>query len=142
MSPSPKHRRLAALLCAAPLTLGVAACGATVSTSSFKGEEHAAAQTISNLQADATAADQAKLCANDLAVPVVAKLGGKKGCEAAIKSQLTEIDSLEVSVQSVKLSAGGSTATAGVTSTYGGKHKRGTLKLVKETGKWKVSSLG
>ena len=141
MTPHSKPRRVAALLCAAPLTLGLAACGNTVATSSFKGEDHAAAQTISNLQADATANDPAKLCANDLAAPVVAKLGGKKGCEAAIKSQLTEIDSLEVSVQSVKLGPGGNTATAGVRSTYGGKSRARTVTLAKEGGKWKVSSL-
>jgi hypothetical protein len=142
MTPSSKTRRVAALLCTAPLALGVAACGSTVATSSFKGEEHAVAQTISNLQADATASEQGKICANDLAAPVVARLGGKKGCEAAIKAQLTEIDSLEVSVQSIKLGPRGSTATAAVTSTYGGKKKRGTVALVKEGGKWKVSGLG
>jgi monoamine oxidase len=142
MTPSSKTRRVATLLCMAPLALGVAACGSTVSTSSFKGEEHAVAQTISNLQADATANEQGKICSNDLAAPVVARLGGTKRCETAIKAQLTEIDSLEVSVQSIKLGAGGTTATAAVTSTYGGKKKRGTVTLVKEGGKWKVSALG
>jgi hypothetical protein len=142
MTPSSKTRRVAALLCTAPLALGVAACGSAVSTSAFKGEEHAVAQTISNLQADATANEQGKICTKDLAAQVVARLGGTKGCEAAIKAQLTEIDSLEVSVQSIKLGPGGNTATATVTSTYGGKKARGPVKLVKEGGKWKVSGLG
>jgi hypothetical protein len=141
MTPPSKTRRVAALLCTAPLALGVTACGSTVSTSGYKGEEKAVAQTISNLQADATANEQGKICANDLAAPVVARLGGKKACEAAIKSQLAEIDSLEVSVVSIKLAPGGTTAMAIVTSTYGGKKARGPITLVKEGGKWKVTKL-
>jgi hypothetical protein len=141
MPPPSLTRRVAALLCTAPLALGVAGCGSTVSTSGYKGEEKAVAQKISNLQADATASEQGKICGNDLAASVVASLGGKKGCEAAIKSQLTEIDSLEVSVVSIKLAPGGTTATATVTSTYGGKKARGPITLVKENGTWKVSKL-
>jgi len=141
MTPPAKTRRVAALLCTAPLALGLAACGTTVSTSGYKGEEKAVAQTISNLQADATASDQGKLCSNDIAAPIVASLGGKKACEAALKSQLTEIDSLEVNVVSIKLAPAGTSATAIVTSTYGGKKARGPITLVKEDGKWKVSKL-
>ncbi len=44
---------------------------------------------------------------------VVARLGGTKGCEAAIKSQLAEVDNLEVHVESVTLAPGGKSATAG-----------------------------
>ncbi|HEX7610285.1 MAG TPA: hypothetical protein VF380_06415 [Solirubrobacteraceae bacterium] len=142
MTLSSKSRRVAALLCIAPLALGIAACGSTVSTSGFKGEEHAVAQTISNLQSDATASEPGKICKNDLAASVVTRLGGVKACEAAIKSQLTEVDSLEVSVKSIKLGSGGTTATAEVTSTYGGKKAHGPVTLVKEGGKWKMASIG
>jgi hypothetical protein len=105
-------RRAFALLCLPVSTLALAACGSTVSTAGFKGQQHEVAQTISNLQADATAAEQSKICADDLAASVVRKLGGTKGCEAAIKSQLAQVDSLEVSVESVKLAPDGTTATA------------------------------
>src|SRR5271157_4592949 len=97
--------RVPMLLLAPLLTLSLAACGSTVSTSSFKGEEHEVAQTVANLQADSTAGEQSKICANDLSQPVVSKLatvtglGGKKGCEKAIKDQLAEIDNLELSVK-------------------------------------------
>lgn len=128
------------MLCLPLLAAGLAACGGTVSTSSFKGEAHAVAQTLSNLQADATAADQKKICANDLAKSVVARLGGAKGCEAAIKGQLAEIDPpIELEVKSIDVS--GATATASVTSTYEGKKRLSTLSLVKEGGRWKVSGL-
>jgi hypothetical protein len=137
----PLLRRATGLLCLSLLAVGLVACGNTVSTAGFKGEQHAIAQTISNLQSDATAAEQKKICASDLASAVVSRLGGITGCEAAIKSQLVEIDSLEVKVQSIALGAGGASATSRVKSTYGGKSTYRTVTLVKEGGKWKVSGL-
>src|ERR1700676_1370102 len=101
--------RTSALLCPLLLALGLAACGTTVSTAGFKGEEHEVAQAISNLQTDATAGDQHKLCANDLAGPVVARFRGAApgsagtgasataGCEKVIKRQLAEVDTLDTS---------------------------------------------
>jgi copper chaperone CopZ len=118
----------------------MAACGSTVSTSNFKGEQHAAAQAIADLQADATAGEEKKICKNDLAAGVVTKLGGKKGCEKTIKTQLTEIDSLEVSVQSVQIAAGGKTAIAHVKSTYAGKKRAGTVSLAKEAAGWRITA--
>ncbi|MGD1056103.1 MAG: hypothetical protein ABR992_01680 [Solirubrobacteraceae bacterium] len=135
-------RRLPALLCLPPLALALSACGSTVSTTNFKGEQKEVAQTIANLQADATAGGQNKICANDLAAAVVNGLRGTKRCEEAIKKQLAEIDSLEVSVQSIKLAAGSTSATAAVTSIYEGKKRPSTVSLVKEGGKWKISALG
>jgi hypothetical protein len=137
-------KRLLALLCAVCLAIGLAACSKTLSISAFKGEEHAVAQTISNLQTDVTAGDQQKICTNDLAGPVVARLNATPGgCKQAIKGQLSELDNFEVAVQSVHLSTAGAqpTATAHVTSIHGGKTKASTLSLVKEGGKWKISSL-
>ena len=128
-------RRAFALLCLPVSALALAACGSTVSTAGFKGQQHEVAQTISNLQADATAAEQSKICADDLAASVVSKLGGAKGCEAAIKSQLAQVDSLEVSVESVKLAPSGTTATAQAKSIHEGKSRASAVSLVKERGK-------
>jgi copper chaperone CopZ len=136
----PSIKRLV-LLCAAPLALGVTACGsAAVSTSSFKGEAKEVAQAVANLQSNATAGEQQKICAADLAATIVTRLGGTKGCEAAIKNQLTEVDSFEVTVESVQVA--GTKATANVKSIKSGKTWLGTLTLVKEDGKWKTSSPG
>ncbi len=139
--PVPSVAKLLTLLCLPLCAVAVAACGNTVSTSSFKGAQHEVAQTIANLQADATAAEEKKICANDVAASVVSRLGGKEGCEKAIKSQLAEVDSLEVSVQSVQIAADGSTATAHVTSTKAGRKRAGTVSLVKEGKSWKVSAV-
>lgn len=134
-------RRTLALLCLSLSPLIVAACGSTVSTSSFKGEQHAVAQTIADLQSDATAGDEKKLCTDDFAASVVTKLGGSKRCEKTIKTQLTEIDSLEVSVQSIQIAAGGASAAASVKSTYAGKKRAGTVTLTKQDKRWKISAI-
>jgi hypothetical protein len=135
----PAATRVPALLCAPLLALSLAACGSTVSTSSFKGEQHEVAKTIANLQSDATAADEKKVCARDLAATVVSKLGGRKGCESALKIQLAEIDNVEASVKSIQVASRAKTATARVKSTYAGKRRTGTVSLVKEGSAWKVS---
>jgi len=139
MTVTPIARRAPALTSVLLAAAALAACGSTVSTSSFQGEQKAVAQTVANLQTDATANEQAKICSQDLTAAVVAKLGGKAGCEKAIKAQLAEIDSLEVDVKSVAIGAGGTTATASVKSTYAGKSRTGTISLVREGGAWKIA---
>ena len=62
-----------ALLCTPLLALGLSACASTLA-SSFKGEPHAAAQTISNLQSDATAGEAEKICTSCSSSAVVARL--------------------------------------------------------------------
>jgi hypothetical protein len=133
-------KRLSSLLVAVALATALAACASTVSTSSFKGAQHEVAQTISDLQADATASDQKKVCGRDLAAAVVTRLGGKAGCERSIKQQLNELDSLETSVSSIQL-AGATKATASVKSIYSGKKRTHTVSLVKEGSRWKVAAI-
>jgi hypothetical protein len=141
MRPRPTRHAARAPVAAAACALALAGCGGAVSVSGFKGEEHEVAQTVANLQSDANAQDQAKVCGNDLAHALVARLNeAPGGCEEAIKKQQTEIDpGLEVKVESVHI--GGATATASVKSTFEGKHRVSTLEFVKEGGKWKVSGV-
>ncbi len=117
----------------------LAACGSTTSTSSFKGVEREVAQRVSSLQSDATSSNKESICKNDLSAAIVAKLGGRKQCEEALKHQLAQIDNLEAAIVSVKVAPDGKSATAKVKSTYEGKSREKTLPLVKETGGWKVS---
>jgi hypothetical protein len=133
-----------ALLGATLLVFGLAACGSTVATSSFKGEQHEVAQTISNLQSDVRAGEQTKVCENDLAAPVLARLSTSTGgCKQAIKGQLAEIDNFDITVESVQITGTGSkrTATARVKSTYNGKKVVRTVTLAFEMGKWKILSV-
>jgi hypothetical protein len=137
-------KRTLVLLWASMLAVGLAACASTTSTAPFKGEAHEVAQTVSNLQSDATARNEQKICANDLANGLVIRLNAAKGgCMQAIKNQLAEVDSFELSVQSVQVNAAGAhpTATAQVKSVNAGKTRLGTLTLVKEGGKWKISGI-
>ncbi|HEY5045265.1 MAG TPA: hypothetical protein VII53_05355 [Solirubrobacteraceae bacterium] len=139
--------RPAALLCVPLLALGVTACASTASSGSFKGEQHEVAQTISNLQSEATAGEAQKICKNLLAGSVTARLNAASrsssggGCTQAVKSQLTEVDSPELTIESVQLH-GGASASAMVKGTYAGKSRVSTITLVKEGGKWKISGLG
>jgi hypothetical protein len=132
-------KQLAVGLCALALPLGVSACGETASTSSFKGESHKVAETVSNLETDATALDQQKVCDNDLAATLTKRLGGSSACQANLKKQLREIDALTMTIKSIAVNA--NNASARVQSTYSGKNRTTTLLLVKEGSHWKVSGV-
>jgi hypothetical protein len=138
-------KRATALLCAPLLALGASACAKTVSTSSLSGESKQVAETLKNLQSDVTAGEEKKICNNDLASTVVKSLSSTRGgCRQAIKDQLAEIDSFEVTIDSVQLggTSAARTATARVKSVHSGKKRTSSVLLVKEGGKWKVSALG
>lgn len=122
-----------ALLCASAL----GACGETVSTGSFKGESRHVAETVSDFQKDATASDEQKLCANDLAKTLTKRLGAAGGCQAVVKEQLGQVDALNLTVDSIAVN--GATAQARVKSTWEGKSRVSTLSLVKEGNRWKIS---
>jgi hypothetical protein len=126
---------------AVPLTLACAAalgaCGETVSTSSFKGESRHVAETVSDFQKNATASDEQKLCADDLAKTLTKRLGAAGGCQAVIKKQLGQVDALNLTVASIAVN--GATAQARVKSTWAGKSRVSTLSLVKEGSRWKIS---
>jgi len=132
-------KRAAGGLCALSLIAGLAACGESASTSGFSGESQKVAQTVANFQTDASANNQKKLCENDLAATLTNQLRGAGGCQAAVKQQLKDIDSLGLTIESVAVT--GSTALARVKSTYSGKNAITTLKLVKEGSHWKISGI-
>jgi hypothetical protein len=133
--------RPAALLCIPLLALGVTACASTTSSSSFKGEPHEVAQAVVSLQSEAAAGEAQKICKDLLSSAVTARLSAAHGgCTQALKSQLVEVDSPELTIQSVQLH--GASASVTVKSIDAGKSRISTLTLVKEGGKWKISKLG
>jgi hypothetical protein len=139
----PVNRRLP-LLCAPLLVFVFAACGSTSTVAGFKGEQHAIAQAITNLQTYATARDEQKICTDLLAKAVVARLElVKGGCKEAMNKQLGEIDTFEVTVESVQVDAAATppTASASVKNVRSGKTSLSTVSLVKEAGSWKISSV-
>jgi hypothetical protein len=134
-------RTVALTLAALALSaLALTACGETVSTEKYKGEEKAVAQRISDFQSDATASDEKKVCENDLAVAVKAKLAtAGSSCQNALKHQLSQIDTLELKIRSIAVK--GNTAVAHVTSTWSGKTRESSLALVKEGSTWHIAAL-
>lgn len=132
-------KRLAGGLSVLALSAGLAACGETASTKGFSGESQKVAQTVANFQTDASANDQKKLCENDLAATLTGQLRSAGGCQATIKEQLKDIDSLGLTIESVAVT--GSSALARVKSTYSGKSAIATLKLVKEGPHWKIAGI-
>ena len=135
-------KRALLLLCAPLLALGASACASTSTLSTFKGEDHAVAQVVSDLQSYGTAGEAQRICTNLLASTVTARLhSAPGGCEHALKEQLSQVDTPEVTVEKVQLH-GVTGATAEVKSTYAGKAKLTTVTLVKEDGAWKISKLG
>lgn len=136
-------RRRLPVICLPLSALLLAACGPTAatSTSSFTGAKHEVAQAIASFQSHASSSEQKKICEEDLAAALVARLGGSKGCEAAIKTQLGQVDNPELAIQSVQLGARGTTASATVKSIYEGKSHPSTMLLVKEGGKWRIAGV-
>ena len=132
-------RPLPPAILACALALCVSACASTTSTSNFKGAEREAAQAIANLQSAASAGEGSKICADYLAHAIVVKLGGKKGCERAIKNQLIQVDNLEAKIEAVKVAPGGGSATATVKSIRYGKSTLDSVSLVREGASWKIS---
>lgn len=130
---------MAGAMVALTLSIAIGACGETASTTGFKGESHNVAQTISDFQSDVTAREQKKLCQRDLAAAVTGQLTRSGGsCQAALKNQLLQVDATGLTIQSIAVS--GTKATARVKSTYSGKSAISALTLVKEGGRWKISS--
>jgi hypothetical protein len=132
-------RPTTAAVAAAALALGLSACGET-SKNNFKGESHEVAQAISNFQSDASARDQKKLCENDLASSIKQRLQSSGGCQAVFKKQLVEVDSPNLTVESVAVK--GTSASARVKSMFSGKNRITTVSLVKEGVHWKIASTG
>lgn len=132
------HRGVSGAGVALALSVALAACGETASTSGFKGESHSVAQTISNFQTDVSAREQKKLCERDLAAAVTDRLTRSGGsCQAALKKQLLQIDATSLTIEAIAVN--GKKATARVKSTYSGKTAISALTLVNEGGHWKIS---
>ena len=133
-------RRAGSLALAPLLAAGLAACGSTVSTGSYKGASAAVAQRIADFQTDITSGEDKKLCDQDLAGAVQTRLQAAGGsCMQALKNQLGAIDDYELAV--VSIAVHGTSATAVLKSTWSGKRRKSTMRLVEEAGSWKVDAL-
>src|SRR5208283_5203028 len=101
------------------------------------------ATTISNFQSDAETNSPSKLCDNDLAPSVVARLStAGHTCSSVISSQLKVVDSFNLSLANNSIKVDGNTATAVVEDTQSGKTTHiDTITLVKSGSTWKIAGI-
>jgi ribosomal protein L14E/L6E/L27E len=123
--------------------LSAAGCGTVTKTSAgrFNGESRAVAQKIDDLSSAGSSHEARKVCDQILSRALVARLNSARGgCQDAVRKQLEDADNFELTVQSVAVS--GQAATAQVKSPRDGKDRVQTMKLVRESGGWRVAGLG
>jgi hypothetical protein len=118
------------------------------SSTKFTGPKRPVAQAIEDLQEAGQKGDAKKVCADLLASSVVKRVTTPtKTCTKVVKQQLDDADTFELTVVSVSLDgassgAGSTHATARVKSTDNGKDRFDLFTLVKESGRWRIQSLG
>ena len=118
----------------------LAGCGESVTTNNFQGEQHEVASRVSSFQKHVTEASQKKICTEDLAAPLIARIRASgKGCQEALKEQLKNVEDVSLSIKTVTVH--GKNATATVKSVRNGKTVPSTLTLVKEGKGWKISGV-
>lgn len=123
------------------LALGVAACGTTSSGGgNYTGVKGEVAKAISSFESNATANNPKNVCKENIAASVGKRLEASGStCLKAMTSQLRQIDTFTMTVESISVE--GDTASAKVKSTWYGKQRVNTLSFVKEEGSWKLSAL-
>ena len=137
------------LLALGLLAISLAGCTQEKDSSEkFTGPKRSVAQAIEDLQEAGRKGDAKKVCADLLASSVVKRVTTPaKTCTKVVDQQLDDADTFELEVVSVSLDgatsgAGASHATARVKSTDNGKDRFDLFTLVKESGRWRIQSLG
>jgi copper chaperone CopZ len=129
-----------ALLAAAVLAAGCAPQQSSSSdkVSQFRGDQRAAAQAVEDLESAAQDGNEAKLCTQVLAKALADRLAAAgHGCAAAVNAAIKDTDSIDMTVESVRVT--GDRATARVKFETGKKDRRANVALVREGGRWRVA---
>jgi copper chaperone CopZ len=140
MTPRLDRTLLAAVLGAAVLAAGCAPQQSSSSdkVSKFTGDQRAAAQAVEDLESAAQDSDEAKLCNQVLAKSFADRIGAAGGgCVDAVNAALKDTDSVDMTVESVRVN--GDRATARVTFETGKNDRQGNVTLVREGGGWRVA---
>jgi hypothetical protein len=140
---------LRVLIAPAVLAFAIAGCaGQGDSSTKFSGAKRPVAEAIEDLQSAGEKGDGKKICADLLAASVVKRVSTPtKTCAKVVKQQLDDADTFDLEVVTVSLDggksgAGATHATARVKSKEDGKDRFDNFTLVKESGRWRIQSLG
>ena len=133
----------------APFAVALAALAAGCQPSSktqsdsagkFRGDQRLVAQTVEDLQSAASDSDETKICGELLSRALAARLaGGGRGCTATVEQAVKDADSVDLTVESVRVS--GDRATARVKLETGKTDRRATLQHVRESRRWRIAGL-
>src|SRR4051794_19302808 len=138
-------RRLACLVALAlvvPSAAGCTSSGGGNSAGDFQGEEQRVASTVEDLQEAGSRGDQDAVCSTILAKALVDRLEARPGgCRTVVDEALQDTDTSDLTVRGVQID--GNRATVRATTDVGSApDETTTLQLVREGGRWKISSLG
>jgi hypothetical protein len=137
-------RRTVVHLLLALVAVAAAGCASSTgsgnSASGFQGEDKKVAQTVEDLQDAGSRGDQDTVCSDLLAKAVVDRLDARPGgCRAVVDAALKDTDTSNMTVKTVQVT--GPRALARVALDVGDAPDEITpLQLVKEGGRWKISS--
>jgi hypothetical protein len=128
------------LLIGAALLL--AGCGGEASSAEkFKGDQRDVADAVEEIQTAAERRDAEKLCRELLATSLRDKLGrAGSSCDKEIEKAVKDADVFALEVREVAIT--GTTARVQVRGEVAGKQQTDTLQMVKEDGRWRLSSVG
>jgi hypothetical protein len=121
-----------------------AGCAATTSSKTkldtFRGAQRQAAQAVVDFESAANSGDEQRICGALLAKALVTRLAaGGRGCPAVVHEAIRDSDSVDLTVQSVRVT--GDRASARVKLETGKKDRTTTLGLVREGGGWRIATL-
>lgn len=129
------------------LALTVAGCGgaATGDTGDFTGDERDIAELVGELSSAATSGEEQVVC-NDLISTDLRNtiIGGAEelSCDGEVEKAIRDADGFLIDVEDVTIEAGGTEATAEVTSEQVGDDVTRTFSFVKEDDEWRIDSFG
>jgi hypothetical protein len=129
-----------AILLTAALVTGCAGATSGDSSGKFQGQQRLVANTVEDLQSAGSKGDQNEVCGQLLARDLVQRLSRGGSCERTVDAALKDVDTFDLTVESVAVR--GTTATARVKTENGDKDKVVTLGFVREARRWKISNLG
>jgi hypothetical protein len=129
------------LLLLVPLAAALAGCGTASSAGKFSGAQGDVAKQVEALQTAGQSHDGDKACSDILSRSLRDAMNAAGStCAEQVSTAMKDADDFELDVRAVSIT--GPRATARVRARIGGRDQIRTMQLVRESGSWRISSLG